>query len=95
MPATHLFGARLDFLGFSRAFEGDIPLRATIFLKGIILCSTITSNPSFHHLLCWHDHGHMLKNSGFALQRCWTQMGTQNEHEFGKTWQMQLSVPQR
>lgn len=37
----------------------------------------------------------VLKDARFALQRHFTQKRTPKKHEFGKTWQMWLALPQR
>lgn len=76
------------------AFAPDSALHSSSLLEGIISCSTAASNTAFHHLLCQSATG-VLKDAGIALERRWTQKGTQNRHEFGDTWKMRLAVPQQ
>lgn len=74
------------------AFALDSALHTCSLFEGIISCSTAASNSAVHHLLCQSATG-VLKDTVIALERHWTQKGTQNKHEFGNTWKMGLALP--
>lgn len=79
--------------GSSRLFSASAPdsaLHTCSLLEGIISCSTAASNSAFHHLLCQSATG-VCKDTGIALERHWTQKGTQNKHEFGNIWENRVS----
>lgn len=64
------------------AFAPDSALHTSSLLEGIISCSAAASDEAFHHLLCQSATG-VLKDTGSALEKRWTQKGTQPKCEFG------------
>lgn len=76
------------------AFAPDSALHTSSLLEGIILCSIAASNTAFHHLLC-HSATGVLKDTGIALEKHWTQKGTQKKHGFWDAWKMGLALPQQ
>lgn len=96
VDASHMSGwSTAESSRHLSGFALDSPLHTPTLLQAITLCSTAASTLFFRHLLCASATMGVLKEPGFALQRHWSQKGTQTKHEFGNTWPAWFVLPQQ